>query len=313
MASAWNRERWAALAGAIILTIALPIAIDQGYFRYNAHVLPALGAFAVLLYLGFFLSSPYAISKARAFRLGFCPRYRVLGMILFIAIFGVAGCLLGATYFIVLGRSKEHVAEIIRREAVKPPDVAPSAVKPPSKLPAVQPNIFPPPTTAPPKTETQTGHGAADKITATAKHTDLLPQIARDVGEIKNNIVPVQRHLTAEQRSTLVVLLRSGGSFETAVRHTQGNMESQKYADEFVAVLKEAGWTVNPHPKFLIQESDATGVWIMVTDIPKAPRCALLLQQGLKAIGIEAPGVAVSGLSPTPETACELFVGLRPN
>ena len=142
---------------------------------------------------------------------------------------------------------------------------------------------------------------------------DLIPKIAKDVGEIKNSVVPVPRHLTEEQQKTLAIQLRAGGVFETAVRHTQGNMESQNYADDFVTALKAAGWTVNPHPKFLIQEHDSVGVWIMVADMSKPPTCALLLQQGLKAIGIEAIGVAVPEISATPSTACELFIGLKPS
>jgi hypothetical protein len=156
------------------------------------------------------------------------------------------------------------------------------------------------------------GHPNPPESKQSVLHSELLPKIAEDVGEIKKNVVPVPRHLSEEQRIKLVFLLRSGGPYETAVRHTQGNLESQTYADEFVAVLQGAGWTVNPTPRFLIQERDAAGVWIMVSDMAKAPPCALLLQQSLKAVGIEAPGMAVPGISPTPETACELFVGLKP-
>ena len=141
-------------------------------------------------------------------------------------------------------------------------------------------------------------------------HTHLLPQIAQDVGEIKQSVAPRQRHLSTEQRSRLISLLRNGKAFETAVRHSQGNMESQLYADEFVAVLKEAGWKMNPQPRFLVQQRDAKGLWIMVHDMAKAPPCALLLQQSLKAVGLDAPGIAVPDLSPNPEATCELFVGL---
>src|SRR6266702_2861835 len=54
----WNRERIVALGTAIIMTIALPISIDQGYFRYNAYALPCLGLCAVILYVIFFLTIP---------------------------------------------------------------------------------------------------------------------------------------------------------------------------------------------------------------------------------------------------------------
>jgi len=42
---------------AIVLTLALPVALDQGYFRYNPYILPILGLIAVLLYLGLAVTS----------------------------------------------------------------------------------------------------------------------------------------------------------------------------------------------------------------------------------------------------------------
>jgi uncharacterized RDD family membrane protein YckC len=52
-----KRERMATWAAAIVLTLALPVALDQGYFRYNPYILPILGLIAVLLYLGLAVTS----------------------------------------------------------------------------------------------------------------------------------------------------------------------------------------------------------------------------------------------------------------
>ena len=64
----WSRERWGALAGAVLLTIALPIGIDQGYFRHNAYALPVLGLVALLVYLGLFITSKTCKSYALALK-----------------------------------------------------------------------------------------------------------------------------------------------------------------------------------------------------------------------------------------------------
>jgi hypothetical protein len=93
MAAAWSRERSAALAGAILLTGALPIAIDQGYFRYSPYALPTLGAFAVLLFLGFFLSSHRIIGIVK--RLWQRP---VPAVLIFLAIFGFTAYLFGTAH-----------------------------------------------------------------------------------------------------------------------------------------------------------------------------------------------------------------------
>jgi phosphotransferase system glucose/maltose/N-acetylglucosamine-specific IIC component len=123
---------------------------------------------------------------------------------------------------------------------------------------------------------------------------------------------PYQRRLSKAQHMRLAGLVRRAGHYETAIRHSQGNMEAQIYADYFESAIKDAGWTVNPRPKFLIQERETTGLLIMVSDVNKAPPCAVILQKSLEALRITAVGVPVPNISPTPETACELFVGLRP-
>ncbi len=96
--------RWATLGGAILLTIALPIAIDQGYLRYNAYALPLLGLVAVLLYLGFVLFHPKVIEWIRLRKL-----FSVFIVLIVIVTQGIL-------FRVVLSKSQQHVAEQMRRD-----------------------------------------------------------------------------------------------------------------------------------------------------------------------------------------------------
>ena len=49
--TSFKRNRIAGFASAAVLSILIPVAIDQEYFRYNAYVLPVIGLLLVLLYL----------------------------------------------------------------------------------------------------------------------------------------------------------------------------------------------------------------------------------------------------------------------
>lgn len=116
MPSWYKRKRWAALAGAVLLTIGLPIALDQGYFRYNAYALPVLGLCAAILYLGFFRTSATFRSWGTNFRNGFGKRHPVMGLIATILIFSVVGGLIGVAWWIALEASKRHVSALMQRD-----------------------------------------------------------------------------------------------------------------------------------------------------------------------------------------------------
>jgi hypothetical protein len=137
-------------------------------------------------------------------------------------------------------------------------------------------------------------------------HSDLLPQIASDVGEIKKQVVPNQRTLTAAQHDKIVELLRNAGKFELAVRHTEGNAEAQRYADMFSQAITDSGWTLR-RPKFLIPEKETLGVWVMVQDREHPPDGASQLLEALRAAGIDAQGVEVPALNPG---TFDLVIGL---
>jgi uncharacterized membrane protein len=110
--SAHGRDRSAALAGAVLLTLAVPIALDQEYLRYNVWVLPVLGLVAALLYVYFIATSPWALSITKRFL-----RRSVFGCVIVIGILSTI-----VLSFLVYGelwaleKSREHVAEVKAQE-----------------------------------------------------------------------------------------------------------------------------------------------------------------------------------------------------
>jgi hypothetical protein len=106
------RERWTALAGAILLTVALPIAIDQGYFRYNAYALPCLGLAAVILYAGFIGTSKSFLRIATRV-LQWRP---IAGPSLCIGLLALVSGVVGAGFWFALQASKKHVASELGRD-----------------------------------------------------------------------------------------------------------------------------------------------------------------------------------------------------
>jgi len=112
-----KRERLGALAGAIVITIALPIAIDQGYVRDNPYLLPALGLVAALLYVRFFVTSDTFIKLANSF---YAKRSK-LSLIVFIIAFVIVGASLTVAERFAINKSKEHIASLSSAEKAPSP------------------------------------------------------------------------------------------------------------------------------------------------------------------------------------------------
>lgn len=124
------------------------------------------------------------------------------------------------------------------------------------------------------------------------------------------NTSPPQRCVAGGQYDQLVSLLKAAGPHKTAIRHSNGNLESQRFADCIAKATTDAGWEVIPRPKFLIELVVVPGVRIFVRDISAPPPSgALELQRALMAVGIDAPAEnaeITSGLD------FEIFVGVHP-
>ena len=120
-------------------------------------------------------------------------------------------------------------------------------------------------------------------------------QIGGSGNEASTNCLPPQRHLSDEQKKTLASLLRDSGVFRVVVQHAEHNFEAQTYADDFSAVLKDAGWTVTG-TQVLFETRQGKGVWIMLHSKEYTPPGTAALQRSLKQIGVDAPATFSEGV-----------------
>jgi len=121
------------------------------------------------------------------------------------------------------------------------------------------------------------------------------------------NHLPQPRHLSPEQRMTLITELKAAGSYTIAVRSARLNSEMDSYADEFKSALKEAGWNV-VDPDFLLGESAGHGVQLLFKDSKNPPSGALELQDVLRDIGVNAPA-AMNDFTTFKNSDMELYIG----
>lgn len=105
--------------------------------------------------------------------------------------------------------------------------------------------------------------------------------------------IPPMPELTYVQRVTMDKALKDAGPHTIAVRFTQGSERSQYVADQFKELIKGAGWTLR-RPKFLIEESIARGIFILVDadEVGVLPETATVLRSALTAAGL-APGAVI--------------------
>lgn len=117
MLSNWSRERWAATAAAVLMTIALPIAIDQGYFRHSIYALPCLGLIAAVLYVFLFVTSSPCKSLFRWLCAVLGERHQAAGLIIADIIIVSAFVILTLGFWLALKNSGQHVADLRKAEA----------------------------------------------------------------------------------------------------------------------------------------------------------------------------------------------------
>jgi hypothetical protein len=112
----FTRKRLATLAGAILITLALPIAFAQEYFIYNPYLLPILGLVAIILYLIFFLTSQFCEKSIHSFYLK-SPK---LSLLIFIIISITVLMLLGIGEWVAIQKSINHVNNLLTKKYPQP-------------------------------------------------------------------------------------------------------------------------------------------------------------------------------------------------
>ncbi len=124
---------------------------------------------------------------------------------------------------------------------------------------------------------------------------------------IVNPEKPQQRNLSATQHDQLVATLKANPPFSITIMHADGDFEAQTYGDYLSSALKDGGWTINQSP-YLFESRQGEGVKILVRDVQAPPLGAVLLQNALKAIGIDAEGASVSQV---PDGQIWLYIGVQ--
>jgi len=120
--TSFKRNRIAGFASAAVLSILIPVAIDQGYFRYNAYVLPVIGLLLVLLYLFLIVTSSSISAKLHSFHYGIGTS-NPLKYLVTVAVAGgvLLFALVGAEWF-AINKSLQRIAESRMKDSPLTPD-----------------------------------------------------------------------------------------------------------------------------------------------------------------------------------------------
>jgi len=127
----------------------------------------------------------------------------------------------------------------------------------------------------------------------------------QELGSIRAKGAP--RSLPSKAREAMSTFLRNQAQGSVVIKASINAPDARAYADEIAAVLTQAGWTVRID-NAMFTGSDIAGVWITVKDPKKAPPAAGLLQNALKAAGIDARGKYDPTMD-TPDSEFWLSVG----
>jgi hypothetical protein len=120
-----------------------------------------------------------------------------------------------------------------------------------------------------------------------------------------NNYAPPQRVLDPATSQRFTQSLKDCGQYGIGLRHASGNEESSALAAQFEEAIKAANWTLI-RPKFLIQENEGHGIFVLGPKTAEETPAASCLEKALASIGVNITTTKVDDL---PET--DLYVGLR--
>ncbi|WAC06217.1 MAG: hypothetical protein OS130_08030 [Thermodesulfobacteriota bacterium] len=119
-----KRKQSKKVAGGIILTLGIPIAFYQEYFKYNPYLLPIIGFVAILFYLWAFITW----DKFYKWEWYFYSRSKMISLVIFIVIGSCVGAMLGAAEWFAIHKSKEHVLSL-KPEKSPPKQLTPEEIK----------------------------------------------------------------------------------------------------------------------------------------------------------------------------------------
>lgn len=132
------------------------------------------------------------------------------------------------------------------------------------------------------------------------ERTALLAQLRAEQKEASTAAAEAERHvanatrhvrpreITAAQRAQFLEQVGSDPKGPIVVLLITGDGEIVRFAEQLVSLLTQGGWTVAQSSTFL--GVSVEGVRLRVRDADKAPSKAIVMQQGLKNVGIQAEG-----------------------
>jgi F0F1-type ATP synthase membrane subunit b/b' len=119
-------------------------------------------------------------------------------------------------------------------------------------------------------------------------------QAERDLLELQERVRP--RRLTESQQKQLSDLLRGKSLDNVEVQSPLGNAEASRFARDIGAALQAAGWGGSVSDILIWEGPPRVGVAIFVRSAREASPAAVVLQQFLNGIGIEASGAVAENL-----------------
>jgi hypothetical protein len=111
----------------------------------------------------------------------------------------------------------------------------------------------------------------------------VLPELHR------MSLIPGGREVTEEQTRTFMSELDEApkGALQVIIADEKDD-EVRTYAEQLRVLLVLAGYNAGPRVETNSTPLSLPGVWIVVQDLSHAPRFAGAIQNGLKAVGIDA-------------------------
>jgi hypothetical protein len=146
---------------------------------------------------------------------------------------------------------------------------------------------------------------------------DALASLSAKLASVKDQVAALKAGQTARSVDPTTVgkladYLRQYGSYRVVVSCAPGDVEAYNYANQFVDILKAAGWDANgPEQSANVVEGPAMGIAVLDRD-PSAPGAAKILLDAFTQFDIpHATGITAEYAIPDSATV-ELFVAKKP-
>jgi hypothetical protein len=138
--------------------------------------------------------------------------------------------------------------------------------------------------------------------------SDLVYLKAHSLTDNEVNLPPPPRHLTEDERTKFISVLKGLGKGSIAIR-TARSEEAQNYGDELESAFKGAGWEIR-QPIFLLITKEGVGTKIAIMDDKEPPEDANKIAKAMVFSGlVKAFPVSSFVLPQLQKDQVELYIG----